>query len=155
KLSDPALRSAVCLGLGNIPAERLAPAEMEALRTVVSEWYQTSPDNVTHSTADWALRQWKVDLPALATSSQPSESRDWFVNSLGMTMLKIRPGQFVRRDNSGGNDVRDAKDQTVTLTRAFYLCDREVTISQFRRFLEDTECPLEEKPTNWQQIKGG
>ena len=140
-LSDPALRSALCMAVGSVPADRLAPTDMAAWKPVVSEWYRTAPDNVTHSAAGWALRQWKVDLPVLPTSSQSDESRGWSVNSLDMTLLKIRPGQFVRRDQN----IQDPKDQTVKLTRTFYLCDREVTIGQFRQFVNDPQCPNEEK----------
>src|SRR5262249_9119187 len=84
-------------------------------------------------------------LPALAPSSRPDERRDWFINSLEMTMLKIRPGPFVRRDQ-----VKDSKEQTVKVTRAFYLCDREVTHRQFLEFVNDPTCPNEEKPADWQ-----
>jgi serine/threonine protein kinase/formylglycine-generating enzyme required for sulfatase activity len=151
KLSDPALRSGVCMGVGSIPADQLAPTEMGAWKPVLDEWYQIASDNVTHSAAGWALRQWKVDLPAPANTSQPGEIRDWFVNSLGMTLLTIRPGQFLR-------DVWDPDDRTVKqtvssvkLTRDFYLCDREVTNGQFVQFLYDPQCPNEEKPQlpNW------
>ena len=102
KLSDSALRSAVCMAVGS------TPGNTAAWKPFVSEWYQAAPENVTHSAAGWALSQWKVDLPPLATPSQPTQSHDWFKNSLGMTLLTIRPGQFVRRDSS----VKDAKDQT-------------------------------------------
>jgi serine/threonine protein kinase/formylglycine-generating enzyme required for sulfatase activity len=148
-LSDPALRSALCMGLGSIPADRLSRAESEAWTPLMSTWYQTAADAVTHSAAGWALRQWQVELPALSDSSQPDDGRDWFVNSLGMTMLRIRPGQFVRRET-----ISNAKDQVVKLTRTFYLCDREVTIGQFREFLNDPTYPSEEKPAAWQDRLG-
>jgi formylglycine-generating enzyme required for sulfatase activity len=147
KLSDRALRSALSMAVGSIPAERLVPSDADAWKPLIREWFQAAPDNATLSAAGWAFRQWKVDLPALSNASQPSESRDWFVNSLGMTLLKIRPGQFVRDDQ-----VREAKGQTVTLSRAFFLCDREVTIGQFGQFVEDIEWPQEEKPANWQRV---
>jgi hypothetical protein len=69
-LSDPALRSAVCLGVGSIPADRLAPPDVAAWKPVISTWYQTAPDITTHS-AGWVMRRWKIDLPAVPHSSQP------------------------------------------------------------------------------------
>jgi serine/threonine protein kinase/formylglycine-generating enzyme required for sulfatase activity len=156
QLLDPALRSAICMAVGSVPTERLALAEIEAWKPIVREWYQSAPDNITHSAAGWAMRQWKVDTPERETSSQPRPDRDRFVNSLGMTMLLIRPGQFVREF-----DVRDPRDQTikqmyqtVKLTRAFFLCDREVSIGQFQQFVKDSQYPNEEKPENWQRIGG-
>jgi formylglycine-generating enzyme required for sulfatase activity/predicted Ser/Thr protein kinase len=152
KLSDPASRSALCMGVGSVPAVRLAPADTVAWKRVLSEWYQTAPDNVTHSAAGWALRQWSVDLPALARSTQPDKYDDWFVNSLGMTMLKIRPGQFMRQVlMTDPNNQITSHPQTVTLTRAFYLSDGEVTRGQFQHFLNDPQCPKEEKPENFQE----
>ncbi len=148
-LSDPALRSALCMGVGSMPADRLSRAESEAWTPLMSTWYQTATDAVTHSAAGWALRQWQVALPALSSTGQPDDGHDWFVNSLGMTMLKIRPGQFVRRDNFQGQFL-NSTTQTVTLTRAFCLCDREVTKDQFRRFVNDPTCPDEEKASDWQ-----
>jgi serine/threonine protein kinase/formylglycine-generating enzyme required for sulfatase activity len=156
ELSDPALRSALCMGVGSIPVDRLTSAETAAWKPVLSEWYQTAPDNVTHSAAGWALREWKADLPVVSTSSQPDENHERFVNSLGMTMLKIRPGRFVRSAffRAQVDQTMKKTPQTVTLTRAFYLSDREVTISQFRQFVNDPQCPNEEKPENWQQANG-
>ena len=131
------------LGVGGIPRNRLTLHDRSAWQTVLTAWFRDQPDSGTHSAAGWALQQWQVDLPALATSSQPDENRDWFVNSLGMTMVKIRPGQFLRK-----SEIAIGKDQTVKLTRAYHLCDREVTIDQFRRFIDDAECPKEDKPAN-------
>src|SRR6202011_2976498 len=63
-----------------------------------------------------------------------------------MTMLKIRSGKFVRRG---------FPDQNVNLTRAFYLSDREVEIAQFQQFINDPQCPNEEKPAAWQDLWAG
>jgi formylglycine-generating enzyme required for sulfatase activity len=150
KLSDPAVRSAVVMGLGSIPADRLAAPEIIAWKPVISRWYETAPDNVTHSAANWALRQWNVALPPIPSTTEPVERRHWYVNSLGMSMLRIEPGTFVRVDMPMG--IRSETRQTVTLTRPFYLSDREVSVSQFGKFLDDPDYPAEDKPesrTEW------
>jgi formylglycine-generating enzyme required for sulfatase activity len=90
------------------------------------------------------LRQWNVEAPALPATSQPSEGRQWVVNSLGMTLLEINPGVFVRRDQAP-----DAKDQTVQLTRAFFLSDREISVGQFQQFISDANYPKGDKPEEW------
>jgi serine/threonine protein kinase/formylglycine-generating enzyme required for sulfatase activity len=150
KISDRALRSAVSMAVGSVPADRPPRSDAEAWKPIIREWFQAAPDNATHSAAGWVLRQWKADLPALANPSQPDASREWFVNSLGMTLLKIGPGQFVRHDGD-----QDPKDQTVMLTRAFFLCDREVTKAHFQEFMNDPQCPNAEKPADWQPINEG
>lgn len=140
--TDPALRSALCMAVGG--TGRRSESETAACERIISQWFRSAPDNVTHSAASWALRHWKVDLPVIATSSLPNESHDWFVNSLEMTMLRIHPGRFVRQDL-----VQNPEDQTVILTRTFFLCDREVTFGQFRQFINDPQCPGSEKPVGW------
>ena len=142
--SDAALRSGLCLAVGSIPSGQLTEAEREAWKPVLTQWYETASDGVTHSAAGWALRQWGIEAPALPATSQPSEGRQWLVNSLGMTLLKINPGVFVRKDQTP-----EAKEQTVQLTRAFFLSDREISVGQFQQFISDAKYPNGEKPEKW------
>jgi serine/threonine protein kinase/formylglycine-generating enzyme required for sulfatase activity len=142
--SDAALRSGLCLVVGSIALGQATEAERAAWKPVLTEWYETALDGVTHSAAGWALRQWNVEAPALPATSQPSEGRQWVVNSLGMTLLEINPGVFVRRDQAP-----DAKDQTVQLTRAFFLSDREISVGQFQQFISDANYPKGDKPEEW------
>ena len=122
----------------------MTDAEREAWKPVLTQWYETASDGGTHSAAGWALRQWGIEAPALPATSQPSEGRQWLVNSLGMTLLKINPGVFVRKDQTPG-----AKEQTVQLTRAFFLSDREISVGQFQQFISDANYPNGEKPEKW------
>ncbi len=144
-LSDSGLRSAICMAIGSLSSDRSAPADKEDWRPQFVEWFQSAPDNVTHSAAGWALRQWGIEATSLSATSQPSDGRQWFVNSLGMTMLEIQPGTFTRIDQ----DQSNSKSHNVTLTRAFYLCDREISVGQFQQFIDDANYPNEKKPGQW------
>ena len=62
-----------------------------------------------------------------------------------MTLLKINSGVFVRKD-----ETPDAREQTVQLTRAFFLSDREINVGQFQQFINDANYPKGEKPSNGQ-----
>ena len=143
-IADPAMRSGLCLGIGGIPSGQLTDAERNAWKPVLTQWYETASDGGTHSAAGWALRQWGIEAPALPATSEPSEGRQWLVNSLGMTLLEIKPGVFVRKYETPG-----AKGQTVQLTRAFFLSDREISVGQFQQFISDASYPSEEKPEKW------
>jgi formylglycine-generating enzyme required for sulfatase activity len=66
-----------------------------------------------------------VPLPSGELPNQPSRDRDWYVNSLSMTMLKI-------------------KDPTMPPAAWFYLSDREVSTRLFKQYL--AECPDDLKP---------
>jgi formylglycine-generating enzyme required for sulfatase activity len=144
--SDAALRSGLCLGIGGVPSEKLTDAERNAWKPVLTQWYETASDSGTHSAAGWAMRQWGIAEPAPATS-QPSQGRQWLVNSLGVTLLEIKPGVFVRKDQTP-----EAKEQRVQLTRAFFLSDREISVGQFLQFISDTNYPNAEKPEKWQGV---
>jgi formylglycine-generating enzyme required for sulfatase activity len=146
--SDAALRSGICLGIGGIRSGQLTEAERAAWKRVLTQWHETASDGGTHSAAGWALRQWGIEAPALSATSQPSEGRQWLVNSLGMTLLKMNPGEFVRKDQ----DTPGAKEQTVQLTRPFFLSDREISVGQFQEFISDAKYPTAEKPEKWQGV---
>ena len=112
---------------------------------MLTQWYETASDGGTLSAAGWALRQSGIEAPAPSATSQASEGRQWlFVNSLGMTLLKINAGMFVRKDQTP-----EAKEQTVQLTRAFFLSDREISVGQFQQFTSDANYPNQEKPAKW------
>jgi formylglycine-generating enzyme len=56
------------------------------------------------------------------------------VNSLGLRLRPIPPGEFVMGDAK----IVDASPHTVTLTRPFFLGEDEVTVGQFRQFVAAT-----------------
>ncbi len=138
------LRSAVALAAGSAPEADVTATDKQAWEGMLSNWYQNEADTLTHSAAGWTLRKWGLEEPRLRASAQPVEG-DWHVNGVGMTMLKIPAGSFVRRD------VRDenAANQRVTLTRSFLLGDREVSRAQFQQFIDDPDRPSAVNPPGW------
>jgi formylglycine-generating enzyme required for sulfatase activity len=112
--------------------------------------YRHARDGGTHSAAGWALRRWEEDLLALETSSGPVAGRDWFVNGLQMTMLKIPAGKFQM-----GNPKIQGEQHEVELTQPFYVCDREVSAGLFEQVLKDPNWPESEKPQKWPGFNTG
>jgi formylglycine-generating enzyme required for sulfatase activity len=147
-LETSSLRSALCLGLAGIPADHLAADEQQSWQARLTAWYRLSPDPVTHSAAEIALRRWHVELPNLEPSPGPVANRDWFVNSRGMTMLKIAAGNFSRHPPENP-DSSQAGRHGVKLTRAFYLCNREVSARDYFDFINDDDWPAAERPPHW------
>ena len=142
---DPDFQSGLCQALGQIPVTELTADERQALEPVLKDLVSNSPHASTHSAASWALRQWKLVLPKTAAVDQVKPAKDWYVNPLGMTFLKVPAGSFERAatDESG-------KKTLVTLSRAFWLQDCEVTRTQFETFIADPDCPPAEKSPSWQ-----
>lgn len=73
---------------------------------------------------------------ALAKARQVSHREldfdSWYINHLGMSMIKIPQGRFDRRYQD-----RDGESQQVILSRAFFLSDSETTRGQFQQFIDD------------------
>ena len=86
------------------------------MEQLLLELYQTASDGSTHSACDWALRQWNVALPAIAAEKAPT-NKDWHVNTLGVTMVKIPAGS----------------------TKSFWISNREVSVAQFQRLVGKAE----------------
>ncbi len=143
---DPAFRSGLCLALGTITP---MPSEREVAVKTLLELYTGDHDGGTHAAAGWALRQWEQELPTIKPASRPPSDRRWFVNGQGMTMVEIAEGKFTMGTAGEGGDPVEKPAHEVALTRPFYLCDREVTVEQFQRFLDDADYPAAEKPNDW------
>jgi serine/threonine protein kinase/formylglycine-generating enzyme required for sulfatase activity len=138
RCEDEACRSGLCAALGRVAPAALPPGVRAELARVLGELYRDAPDGGTHSAAGWALRQWRVTLPALVPSAGPTGGRRWFVNRSGLTLVGLPPGAFVAERGS-----------VTVVTRPVFLSDREVSVALFRRFIGDPAYPADRKPTDW------
>jgi tetratricopeptide (TPR) repeat protein len=86
--TSPALRSAVCLGLGQIPVKRISEQDKNLFAELATKWYAL-PDSSTHSAVAWLMRQWEIPEPTLPDAKQIVDGRNWFVNSQGVTFVRI------------------------------------------------------------------
>jgi serine/threonine protein kinase/formylglycine-generating enzyme required for sulfatase activity len=147
--SDAAFRSGICLAVGSIGGEAATPEVKRAWEHLLLDWYRNASDTGTHGASGWTLRQWEIPLPEIPPSHEPVHDRQWYVNSVGMTMLRIAKGSYTRR-----MDVTDeAKVQKVIISRPFFLSDREISLGMFQRFRREIE-PENEKPAD-QSGSGG
>ena len=87
---SPALRSAVCLGLGNSPISTVTASDRKRIATVIEKWFSL-PESSTHSAVSWLLRTWELPEPKLPDADQIIPGRNWFVNSQGTAMVLITP----------------------------------------------------------------
>ncbi|MEI8017379.1 MAG: formylglycine-generating enzyme family protein, partial [Schlesneria sp.] len=143
--SDGSLQSGLCLGIASIPELQQSSDVLSVWKPLLEDLYQHAQQSVVHSSAGLALRRWKVPLPPLADDDTNIPGRDWVVNAVGMTMLKILPGKFVKREHGFLNP----NQQSVELTRPFFLSDCEISVSQFQAFMDDAAYPPEQKPAGW------
>lgn len=101
---------------------------------------------------DVDLGPWLQDMVEALIDVTEDHTRESFVNSLGMRMVRIPPGAFVMGSSemdiawamstlAQGQPVQIENEfpfHKVRLTRPFFIADTEVTVGQFRRFVEAT-----------------
>jgi serine/threonine protein kinase/formylglycine-generating enzyme required for sulfatase activity len=159
---DSAFRSGLCLAIGGVGPDKIAPATRQALDQHLAQFYTAAAEGGTHGAAAWALRRLRgydadrgvaidpadVALPDIATTAGPDAGKQWFINRQGMTMIALRPGFF--EPNSYEQDVQAAHNRPlVVLTRPFYMLDQEVTREWYKRFLDSDDHPAGEEPTRF------
>lgn len=88
--TSPALRSAVCLGLGQIPAKQISNDDKTRIAELATKWYSL-PDSSTHSAVVWLMREWELPEPTLPDAKQLVDGRNWMQNSQGVTFVRITP----------------------------------------------------------------
>jgi tetratricopeptide (TPR) repeat protein len=91
--TSPALRSAVCLGLGQISVKQISTDDKTRIAELATQWYSL-PDSSTHNAVAWLMREWEIPEPTIADAKQMVDGRNWFVNSQGVTFVKITPPAF-------------------------------------------------------------
>ncbi|MCY2991887.1 MAG: SUMF1/EgtB/PvdO family nonheme iron enzyme [Planctomycetota bacterium] len=143
-------RSGLCAALGLIAWDKIPADGQAALGTTLVELYTGALDGGTHSAAYFALKRWKQAIPPIPRSKmRPDDDRGWLVNSLGMTMIRIPHGTFTMGDNSSQARAGEKPSHKVTLTQDFYLCDRQVTVEQFKDFAAKANDVEKEIAKSW------
>jgi hypothetical protein len=89
--TSPALRSAVAIGLGKIPGERISAKEKVLTAELANNWYRL-PDSSTHCAVGWLLREWQLPEPTVTDATKEVDGRNWFINSQGSTFVRINTG---------------------------------------------------------------
>jgi formylglycine-generating enzyme required for sulfatase activity len=138
------LRSALCTAVGFVAPDSVGAHQTNRIIAALTQVYQHAADAGSHSAAGWALRQWNARLPALETSSIPPPRRNWFVNRQHMTMLRIPHGTFVMGDAESDR----GQQRSIRLTHDFFICDREISLDLFQRFVDDHSYPAWKGPAS-------
>jgi formylglycine-generating enzyme required for sulfatase activity/tRNA A-37 threonylcarbamoyl transferase component Bud32 len=124
----------------------VAPSQNPTLVALLLNWYRTDPDPGIHGAVDWLLRQmWGRgnDLAAidreLASPELPAV-RDWYVNGQGQTFTIIRgPVEFTMGSAPESDPDRrfDEVAHRRRIPRSFALANREITVAEWGRFLDE------------------
>jgi formylglycine-generating enzyme required for sulfatase activity len=155
---DVSARRALILSLGHFTGEQLPPRTRQPLVAKLLDWYRDDPDAGVHAAIDWLLRHgrrgekpraldWRqrhaLEAIDRDLAGRPPGHRSWYVTREGQTMTIVRgPVEFrigSPPDEPGRMPASDSPEETVHLVRiprSFAISSKEVTVGQFRRFLD-------------------
>src|SRR6185369_1874406 len=156
--ADVSARRALILSLGEFTNEQLPVTKRQPLIAKLLAWYRRDPDPGIHASINWLLRYGQQGERPRALDWQQSEAlarieeqlaaraperRNWYVSKAGHTMVLVRGPVSFRMgspaDEVGRVPAPDSPDeplQQVRIVRSFAIASKEVTVAQFRRFLE-------------------
>jgi formylglycine-generating enzyme required for sulfatase activity len=139
--ADVSVRRALLLALGGYPPNRLSQSQRDSLTRLLRDWYDNDPDAGIHSAVRWLLGADAVG--ELTPASRVPFGAGWYVTAEGQTMATFRGALSVRMgspaDEPGRQPASDSPAEpvhAVAIPRAFALATTEVTVAEFRRFLD-------------------
>jgi formylglycine-generating enzyme required for sulfatase activity/tRNA A-37 threonylcarbamoyl transferase component Bud32 len=149
---DVSARRALLLALGDYTAEQLGTLPATLAPRLLG-WYRDHPDPGLHAAIGWLLGHSREGpLPRRADWNEvaavrridgelkgkpPSRGKRWYVNGQGMTMVLLGPAVFTMGAPTAEPEYES--DETLhrrRIGRTFALASTEVTVAQFRRFLQ-------------------
>ncbi len=148
--SDPVAQAALCLILGEYGPGDLLPGDRERLSDKHGDVLATHPHAGVHAAVEWLLRQWgmeaKVDetIEALQSTEHDPE-RGWHVDSQGVT-FSVFQGPITFAMGSQPTTLHHQSNEILhsrTIPRSFGIASHEVTIADYKRFLESQEMELD------------
>jgi len=130
---DPELENVLCLMAGLAGSQTMFAAgdDPERWQKTLAEIYLRKSDAANHSAAEYALRRLGLSIPPARGVRDADRSDRWYVDQAGITMIKLDPGTYVWYPHIGPEPM------TVRLTYPFWLSGHEVTVGQYRQFVED------------------
>jgi formylglycine-generating enzyme required for sulfatase activity len=140
---DIVARRALLLSLGEFGQGKLPAGKRQALAAQLLQTYHDDPDPGIHSAVDWLLRRWghgeqlrQVDQER---AGQPPGKRGWYVTKRQTHTLAVisDPAEF-QMGSPPEEPERDAEESLhhMRIPRNFALTTKEVTVRQFREFLQ-------------------
>jgi formylglycine-generating enzyme required for sulfatase activity len=135
---------AVILAMGTYPLESFSAGEREPRIARLLEVYQADPDAGVHGAAEWTLRRWGQAHRIAATDARLQgvnrDGRRWLVNSQGQTFVVVA-GHFEFAMGSPPDEPGHRPQELLhhrVLHRRFVLANKEVSVAQYRKYLEQS-----------------
>ncbi len=133
--TDPGRLNAILTTVGSIGVTDMDAATRKTIVARVKSIYKEHEHPSVHNSALWALRNWKETIPEI----KARVSERWYVNQLGMTMIRVEAGNVIV---ARGSTKANIKEMEVEVQRPFFVGSEEVLNGQFREFLESQNSDL-------------
>jgi formylglycine-generating enzyme required for sulfatase activity len=139
---ESSVRAALLLGLGRFGTDQLPDRLRSELAEEVLASYRDDSDPEVHAASGWLLRAWgRADrlraVEAGLAAGRVEGGRRWYVGSQGMAMV-VLPGRdgFQMGSTDGEPWRKNNETRRIVRIRPFDIASTEVTIGQFRAFLD-------------------
>jgi len=132
---DDTIRAALWLGLGGFD-DKAFPAARRIERTPKLQGiYRQDPSAAVHAAAHWLLGKWGSRPSAVGAFDK---DKGWYVNSSGQTMIRIvAPKEFMMGSPPDEPEhIEEERLHQARIDSSYDIAMTEVTVGQFRRFLE-------------------
>lgn len=139
---NPEFRSGIIQLIGLPDAANVAQTVKDAWIPVLQKLHGDADDLLTRNSCEWLLARWGQSIQA-NLASEPKAGRDWFVNSIAMTMRRIDPSRFTMGSWNSHFKIEpwdafhDETPRRVEITRPFWIADREVLGKAYIECAED------------------
>lgn len=138
------VRAAILMALGQFTDWQVPDDLRRPLADYLLEDYARDPDPGVHAAAGWLLVRWGHDgrlrvVEQPLAGPQSTGGRFWYVNKQGQTMVVIRGPQSFAMGSPLAEPGRNSVDERLhhrKIPRSFAVAAREVTVREFRLFLE-------------------
>ena len=146
------VRAALLLSLRQYTSEQLPPGERAALAPQLLAHYRDDPDPAVHSAAGSLLKTWgRQDELRSAdqglVSTRPIGPRRWYIARDGMTMVLLDGKQnYVIGTAEELPGRKDTDKQRTVDVGTFEIATTEVTVGQYRPFLDHDPSVLDHYP---------
>ena len=142
---NPILEWTFCHALSLIDIRSLNAKTFDAAKHWLSNQTRSS-FYVNLSSARMVLEKW--GFPELIQGSGPENDR-WYELENGIRMVRIEPSTSTMGRLESVKIFGGYRPHEVKITRPFYIADTELTVRQFKEFMNDKE-QTEGKPINWE-----
>jgi formylglycine-generating enzyme required for sulfatase activity len=173
--TDPTIRQALLLSLGEFDEKALSPEDRKALLSKVRDTYRTATDPALHAASEWLLRTWKEETWLKRVNEEWAKNKDqqdkrlesiqqlttkdrtppqWYVNGQGQTLVVVPgPVQFwmgspPAEEGARGPDRMDESRHWRRIDCSFAIASKEVTVEQFLRFRKTHPVSRPHAPTD-------